>query len=332
MHDTPRVNEQPEPLVPMPRALEPGAARTSSASEARQRGAPTRVLAYALMLVACLVWGSTWLVIKVGLQDLPPLTSAAIRIVLAGVVMAALCPWLVRLEGGGRPPLGVVLLQGACQFALNYALVYYAETRLPSGLVSVLWSVFPLFMAIAGHFVTGAERLRSRQWLGIVVAFMGVLALFVTDVTSVGPGALGVGLLLLLAPASVALSTTLIKQRASRASSLLVNRDSMLFGGALLALLSVALERDASLRWSPAAVASIAYLALPGTVLTFGVYVWLLRHLPAYVLALSSYLVPVTALLFGALVAGEPLGVTTLFGTGLVLLGVAAALGRVARR
>ncbi len=302
--------------------------RTQAALPAHVGSAPSPLVAYGLIGLVCLVWSSTWLVIKLGLEELPPITSAAIRIVLAGACMAALAPWLVAREGGGRPPFLVVLAQGVCQFALNYALVYYAETELPSGLVSVLWSVFPLMMALGGHFFTRAERLHRWQWLGCVLAFLGVVALFITDVASVSRSALGMGLLLLLAPASVAFSTILIKRRASGASSVLLNRDSMLIGGGLLVILALVFERDAPAHFTPTAIGSIVYLALAGTVFTFGIYVWLLRHLPAYLLSLTSYLVPVLALLLGALVGGEPLTVTTFAGTLLVLGGVGLTLKR----
>jgi drug/metabolite transporter (DMT)-like permease len=293
---------------------------------ARVYGSPSPLLAYLLLALVCLVWGSTWLVIKFGLADLPPLTAAGVRIVAAGLLMAALAPWLARREGGGRAPWLVVLAQGLSQFAFNYGLVYYAESLLPSGLVSVLWASFPLMIALGGRWFSESDRLTSGQWIGCVVALLGVVLLFVTDIASVGPKALGVALVLLLAPASVAVSTLLIKHRAAGASSVLLNRDSMLVGGAVLVLSALLLEHDAPQRWTAVALGSVAYLTLLGTVFTFGVYIWLLRHLPAYLLSLTSYVVPVLALLLGAAFGGEPLTLTTLAGTGLVIGGVSLTL------
>jgi drug/metabolite transporter (DMT)-like permease len=287
------------------------------------RGAPSALLAYGL------------LAIKWGLSDLPPFTSAALRFMLAGGVMAALAPWLAPREGGGRPPRSAVIAQAVCQFALNYALVYYAETILPSGLVSVLWSVFPLLVALAGHFITKAERLQAWQWVGGALAFSGVVVLFITDVSNISRDAIASGLLVLLAPAAVTGSTLLIKQRAAGASSVLLNRDSMLIGTAILFVFALLFERDEPRRFSAAALGSVAYLALVGTVFTFGVYMWLLRHLPAYLLSLTSFVVPALALLFGALVGDEALTLSTLFGAVLVLLGVGLTLrarGRAARQ
>lgn len=288
--------------------------------------APSALLASVLLGCTCAAWGSTWLVIKWGIDDVPPLTAAALRFLLAGGVLAALAPWLAQREGGGRPPWSAVVAQGVCQFALNYALVYYAETVLPSGLVSVLWSVFPLLVALGGHFVTRAERLHTRQWLGGVLAFSGVALLFVTDVARISRDAIAWGLLVLLAPAATAASTLVVKQRAASASSILLNRDSMLLGSALLFGLAAAFERGQPSTFSPSAIGSIAYLALVGSVFTFGVYMWLLRHLPAYLLSLTSFVTPVIALGFGALAGGEPLTLHTLAGAALVLLGVGLTL------
>jgi len=170
---------------------------------------PRAAVVYGLMTMLSVVWGSTWLVIAKGLRDLPPLTGAAARFVLAALVMLAIAPALARREGGTKPPFGVVFIAGLFQFAGNYALVYWVETVLPSGLVAVLWGTYPLMMALTGHFVTKSETLFGWQWLGLVVAFLGVIALFWTDVGASGANAVGMGLLLLLAPASVTATTAL---------------------------------------------------------------------------------------------------------------------------
>ena len=289
---------------------------------------PRPALVVGLMALISLVWGSTWLVIRTGLDDLPPLLAAGTRFMVAGAVMAALVPLLREREGGAAPPRLVVVVQALCQFTGNFALVYWCETVIPSGLVSVLWATFPLMMALTGHFVTRAERLHGAQWLGLGVAFAGVASLFGTDVAQGGDRAVMMGFLLLLAPASVTVSTTLIKRRAAGASSLLLNRDSMLLGGFLLLVLSALFERGSSVRVTGGAVFSVLYLALLGSVVTFGAYLWLLRSVPAYRLSVVSFITPVLALLLGRTLRSEPFGASTLAGTALVLAGVGLTLRR----
>ena len=96
----------------------------------------------------------------------------------------------------------------------------------------------------------------------------------------------------------------------------------MLVGALLLIGSALLFERDADVRWTGTAIASVLYLALAGTVVTFGLYFWLMRFAPAYQLSLVAYVIPVIALTLGALVGNEPVGLQTIFGTALVLIGV----------
>lgn len=290
--------------------------------------APRPAVVYGLMGMISAVWGSTWLVIRVGLDDLPPLFGAGVRFLVAALVMQVLVHFFGAREGGSRPPRSVVVAHGVCQFAGNFALVYWCETVIPSGLVSVLWATFPLMMALTGHFVTRAERLHGRQWFGLVLAFGGVASLFGTDIARGGERAVTMGLLLLLAPLSVTFSTTLIKHRAAGASSLLLNRDAMLLGAILLLALAAVFERGSAVRITPGALFSVIYLATFGSAITYGAYMWLLRTVPAYRLSLVSYVTPVIALLLGSALRSEPFVATTLAGTVLVLSGVALTLRR----
>jgi drug/metabolite transporter (DMT)-like permease len=286
--------------------------------------APSPALTNVLLAMLCLIWGSTWLVIKLGLRDVPPFTGAAARFVIAGACMALLTrAWSAR-EGGGRPPLLVVLSHGLFQFALNFGLVYVGELVIPSGLVAVLWAVFPIFVALGGHLI-GTERITARKWVGIAVSFLGVALLFATDLAAIDAKAVKMGALVLLAPFSVSISTLLIKTRAAGSSSLILNRDAMFIGAAVLGITAFCVESPLEVVWTTPAILSVLYLSLAGTVVTFGTYVWLLRFVPAYRMSLTSFVIPVFALLLGAAIGGEPLGPRTLFGTALVLGGVGLA-------
>ena len=128
----------------------------------------------------CLVWGSTWVVIQGGLQSLPPFSSAALRFAIAALCMSGLAAALGKREGGTRPGLGLSLAQGCCNFAGSYGIVYWSETRLPSSLVSVLWAVFPMMQAVAGHLYLPAERLGAGQvagWGGASCRYRGLTAI-----------------------------------------------------------------------------------------------------------------------------------------------------------
>lgn len=285
-------------------------------------GRPHPLAVLLLTALLCLIWGSTWVVIQGGLEDLPPLGSAAVRFTLAAVLMTALGAGLARREGGARPTLRLSALLGTTSFALSYGIVYLTETRLPSGLVSVLWAVYPLLQAIAGHLFLREERLVPGQALGFLLGFLGVVGLFAHTLRALGPGALSAGALLLLSPVVSALGTTAVKRHGSGTSSLLLNRNGMWIGAALLWAAAAVAERDASVHWTPQAVFSVAYLAVFGTVVAFGLYFWLLRHTAANQLSVIAYVTPAVALGLGKLVRGEPVGPWTLLGLAGILAGV----------
>jgi drug/metabolite transporter (DMT)-like permease len=270
----------------------------------------------------CLLWGSTWVVIRGGLDDLPPFTSAALRFAVAGAVMALVTPLLRAREGGTRPPPWLWLFLGAGNFALSYGIVYVTELHLPSGLVSVLWGVFPMLMAILGHFWLPGERLRAIQCWGFLLGFAGLIVLLALDVPSFGPRAVVAALVLLISPLVSAVGTALVKRHGAGTSSVLLNRNAMLLGALLLGVSALTMERDAPRNWTPQALFSVVYLAVPGTVLTFGLYFWLLRTTDANRMSLIAYVTPVIAVLLGSLVRGESVTATMLAGATLVLLGV----------
>ena len=292
----------------------------SDTTPALRRPAPW--VASACVALLCLVWGSTWVVIREGLDELPPLTSAAARFSLAGAAMVLLTRALRAREGGGDPPRWLWLCLGSLNFALSYGIVYVTETVLNSGLVSVLWGIFPMMMDGIGHWYLPGERVRARQALGFLIGFAGLVVLFLTDVRSFGPGAVPAALLLMLSPLVSAIGTALVKRHGTTSSSLALNRNSMLFGALLLAAAALLLEHDSPARWSAAALGSVAYLALVGTVTTFGLYFWLLRTIDANRLGLIAYVTPAVALTLGLLVRGEPVHATTIAGSALILAGV----------
>ncbi len=284
---------------------------------------PSTPVILALGAVMCLIWGSTWMVISGGLDHLPPFTSAAIRFWIAGGLMAAVVAWFGGSEKGNSPSTALWMASGALNMALSYCIVYWCETKLPSGLSAVLWASAPMMTAIATRLFLKGAPLSTRQWLGFSIGFAGIVALFWTDVRAVGPEAWKAGLLFLVSPLAATAGATLIKKYGQDVRSMELNRNSMLFGAFIISIVAGITERNATFHWTPIAVASILYLAAIGTTLGFGIYFWLLRTVEAHKLSLVSYITPVIALALGVTLRHEPVYWTTAFGSGLVVLGVA---------
>ena len=286
---------------------------------------PSPALTVALCAVLCLVWGSTWLVIREGLDDLPPFTALAARFLVAFAAFALVAHPLHRLEGGERPGRGLTLTMGLVLHAFSYAVIYQAEQTVPSGLTAVLWGVYPILMAVAGHCLLPGERLRPGAALGFVTGFAGVVLLFVADLRAISSSAVLGGALLLASPLATAIGTVHIKRSGSATSSVLLCRDSLGVAAVVTAVLALLFERDAEATWSGRALFSVLYLGIVGTCVTFSVYFWLLRFAAASRLSLIAYVTPAVALVLGWLVRGEPVGPTTLVGAALIVVGVALA-------
>jgi drug/metabolite transporter (DMT)-like permease len=294
--------------------------------------APSRALVALLIAFLCLVWGSTWIVIADGLRDLPPFTSAAARFLVAALAMSALAPAIARREGGRAPTWRLRLALGGLNFAASYAIVYWTETKLPSGVVSVLWAIFPMLMAASSSWFLRGEQLRPAQWAGFALGFAGVALLFATDLRAFGPEGVPAAAVLLLSPLVSCVGNTLLKRDGKDVSSALVNRDGMWIGAGVLVVLALTLERGAPAEWTGRAIGSVVYLALVGTVATFGLYFWLLRHTEAWRLSTIAYVTPAVALLLGTLLKDEPFTRWTLAGSLTILAGVVLAAWRPARR
>jgi len=284
---------------------------------------PSSLTVTGLVALLCAIWGSTWIVIRSGLDaKLPPFTSAAARFVVAALAMTLVTALMRKREGGANPAVWLWVTLGTLNFFGSYSIVYWTETLLPSGLVALLWGVFPMLSALSGHFFLVGERLRLPHWIGFGFGLVGLALLFLTDVARFGPEGIPAAAVLLLSPIVSTIGNTAAKHSGQGVSSLALNRNGMALGAVLLSALAFATEDPLAVEWNAQAVFTVAYLALAGTVLTFGLYYWLMRHVAANRLSLIAYVTPVVALGLGW-AFGEPMTAWTAGGAALIVGSVA---------
>jgi len=277
--------------------------------------------------LVCLIWGSTWLAIKLGLEGVPPFLGAALRFTLAAAILwglvffAGLSP---RLTPRGRR---AALIAGVLGFGFCYALVYWAETRVATGLVAVLCAVAPLVTALLTAFVAHTETLTARKAAGISIGIGGVVLLFWPRDGVAAADTLG---LLAAFVSSVGAAGNLVAQSlwSKQDDARVLNAWSMSLGAALLLALSWAFEQDAIIIWSPANIGAILYLAIVGSVIAFLAYYKLIRAMPATQVSMITLIFPVVAVLLGRIVLDESLTGNALLGIGLIIGGVAMTLLR----
>ena len=281
----------------------------------------------ALYALLCVIWGSTWLVIKLGYGGLGPFTVAALRFLLAGAMLTVIVPTLGARWPRARIEWLVVMCVGVVLFAADYGLIYWGEQFIDSGLTAILFATLPLFTVALAHVFIPGDRITGRTLAGTLLAFFGVVALFGEnlrlDTEKFGPMAAIIAASICAAAAGV-----VTKRYGATLHAAALNAPAMLIGGTVLVAAALAngerfhLPRDAG-TW-----AAIGYLALFGSVVSFLVYFSLLKTWSVTSLSFISVFTPAIALALGFVFLDERPTLWTAVGTVLILAGVALALTR----
>ena len=290
----------------------------------------SRAVFYALYALLVAIWSSTWVAIKIGLEETPPLLGAGIRFAFAGVALLAVCA-LARRRLRVDAVLAAILAVGP--FAIAYGLIYWGEQHIPSGLAAVLFGVMPIYVALIAAVTIAAEPLRARVLAGVGVALAG-LALAFNESLALGDDAqAGVAAVAcVLAPLASAFGNVAIKKRGEGNDALALNGWAMLAGGALLLAASLPAEDWGAAVWTGQAFGAIGYLAIVGSAVPFVVLTLLIRELPVVTMSYLPLLLPFGALLMGAAFYDEPLTAAALAGAALVGAGLVIAQGLLVTR
>lgn len=275
------------------------------------------------------VWGSTFLAIRVGVREVPPLISASLRFAAAGGVL-----WAWTLVKGERQPRGrewlSIAILAALMFMCDYGLLFWAETRVPSGIAAVMLATIPAFIAIAEVVLLRTRRFTVGLGLSLLVGLAGVAILMVKSVGLGGEAVSGAGAAaLIVAAASWSVATVMTRKLPLPQSKMVSSGAEMLVGGMLLA--GAAAVFGEWPRFHPAMVsmgawAALGYLAVAGSIVGFTAYLWLLHHESPTRVGTYAYVNPVVAVALGHWLGGEGLGLRTVMGTLLVLGSVVAIM------
>ena len=280
--------------------------------------------AWIAWVLVCLIWGTTYLAIKVALETIPPFLMGGIRYLIGGTLLAG---WLV-VRRDGLPPVREwpqLALLGFLMIALGNGGVVWAEQYLASGLTAVVIATSPFWMVTIDALFPGGDRLGLRQWGGLFIGFSGIVLLMWPELSLGGASgratALGI-LAVQIACAGWAVASAYTKRHAVSRNVLGVAAVQMFFGGLFMTLAGTATGEWAHLAFSPRTLAVLVYLTLAGSVIAFAAYSYALRHLPIATVSLYTYVNPVIAVALGTLLLGEPFRPSMLIAAALILVGM----------
>jgi drug/metabolite transporter (DMT)-like permease len=280
------------------------------------------LLAFAIIY---LVWGSTFLAIRVGVREVPPFLLAGMRFLVAGLLLYG---W-TRMRGTPSPTpreWGSASMLAILIFVFDYGLLFWAEKRVPSGVAAVVLATIPVFMALGEIVFLRTQRLTMRLGLALLLGVAGV-AVLVGHTASLGEAPIDTAgaCALLVAAVSWSVATSLSRKLALPAAKAMSSGAQMLVGGLLLLMAAMLLGEFSGFHLqsvSRGAWLALAYLIVAGSIIGFTAYVWLIHHESPTKVGTYAYVNPVVAVLVGYFLGGEAVGPRTIAGTLLVLVSV----------
>jgi drug/metabolite transporter (DMT)-like permease len=278
-------------------------------------------------VLLCLIWGSTWLVIKVGYGGLGPFNVAAVRFLIAGAVLAPIVTLLRARWPSTRSEWTLVIWVGLVLFAADYGLIYWGEQFLDSGMTSILFALLPLVTIAFAHIYLPGDRITGRKLAGSTLAFAGIVALF-GDRVRLDPARLWPMLAIVASTVCAAAAGVATKRHGANLHPAALNAPAMLIGAAALAVFSLVVGDGLTLPRDRSTWTAIAYLAIAGSVVTFLGYFTLLKTWSVTSLSFISVFTPVIALILGFVYLDERPTLSSGMGAGMILGGVTLALSK----
>ena len=279
---------------------------------------PRVFILYALL---CVIWGTTWLALKISLNYIPPIFGLGLRFTISSII---LWPILLRKKpkiNRSSTAIKVYLSFSLLSFVAAYSLTYWGAQFIYSSLASIIWALLPIFVSIIAHFMLPSEPLTLRRFGGGLFGLAGVAFILSSNGGQKEVQMIGV-LAIFLAVVLASGPNVYLKKHYKIVNPLHVNVISQTIAAIVLIPLSFLLEKPMATIWNSTSIITLVYLAIFGTVITWTIYFWLYNHISVNQISTLGLVPPVFASIIGWIFLGETYGYELFIGGALVLLGV----------
>ena len=278
-------------------------------------------------IITCLIWSTVWLFIKIGVRDVPPVSFAVLRLLIAILVMVPLV-LVARIQLPRRPrDWRLIAGTGVLLLGVNYALLNWGLQFVSSGLTAVLQSMTPAFALVFAHYLLPDERMTLRKVAGLALGTLGIGMVFWDQLQFGSERAFAGALTVTLGAICVALAYVLVRRGGKHLPPAVLTTGQMI--AAFVPLVAYAWMVEGSpleITWTRTAVQSALYLALAGSVLAAWLNYWLLARVGAVNLLIMGLIEPVIAILLGAWILDESIHIRAMFGGAVILASVWLAM------
>jgi drug/metabolite transporter (DMT)-like permease len=277
----------------------------------------------AAWLILALIWGTTWIFIKFGLEDIPPITFASTRFILSVVILLPIIFWRRIPLPKSAADWKLIALTGFLQFSLNYSAVFWSEQHITSGLAAVLQATITVFGLVLAWIFLPAERMTAKKIIGVALGVVGVAVIFIDQLRIESTMAFYGCVAIVAGAYCAAQASILVKAKGGGLDPAVLVCAQMLCGLPAIVAYALIAEGDPfALNWSWTAIASVFYLTIFGTVAAFWLYYWLLSRIESTKAMMISLVTPLLAVVIGAVTIGETLPPQTLFGGSLIIASI----------
>lgn len=279
----------------------------------------------AAYILVCLIWGSTWLFIGLGLDSFPPFIGAGFRFTAASVIIFA----VMKIKGYPLPfdatAKKLYLSMGFLSFLIPFGLVYWGEQFVPTGLASVLFGVYPFSLTILTFFFLKGEKIGVLKIIGLISGFTGIVVLFSDDFSSsINNEILGM-LAIVVSGVLQSFIAVAIKKEGKHLHPVTMNVIPMTIAGVGLIIAGLFLEDVSTVTFDFNGLTSVLFLAFFGSFVSFSTYYWLLKRVNIVLLGMVAFITPIVALILGFIFKNEQLTPTNWLGVAIVLTGILVA-------
>jgi drug/metabolite transporter (DMT)-like permease len=270
-------------------------------------------------LLLCVIWGTTWIFIKEGLTDLPPILFAALRFAVSCLILLPILLWQKLEIPKDRQIWRLIILTGLLQFFFNYGLLFWGEQFITSGLAAVLQAIIPVFGLFLARIFVG-EEITLLKIISILLGLAGLVIIFYEQLSVNGTLALLGSLAVVTGAFGASLASVLTKAKLQGIKSEVAIFWQMFVGQIPLWMVGYWLEGSpAKIVWTWKAIVCILYLAVFGSIVAFWLYYWLLSKIDVTKAMMIAFVTPLVAVFVGSFF-GEKLGVQAILG-GMLILG-----------
>ncbi|MCF8241488.1 MAG: EamA family transporter [Melioribacteraceae bacterium] len=270
----------------------------------------------------CLLWGSTWIAIKIGLESLTPFLSSGVRFIIAAALIFAVAKFKKLSFQTDQKSIRLYFILTLFSFVIPFGLVYWAQQFVPSGLSSILFAVFPFFVIIFSWIAIPKDRIGPYQLTGVVMGFVGIVVIFSENISFDLSDSL-IGMIAIVSSAAMQGGVAVvIKKHGGELNPFTMNLIPLFFAGIFLTAGAFVFEDMAHVDFNSEAVLSLVYLASFGTLGTFTIYYWLMKKINVVILSLSAFITPIVAVVLGWIFLSEVLSARDFIGSSMVLIGI----------